>query len=103
MPGRHVPQDGVVDLEHADDLVERVRRAFEHDEVIDALVFLADLVLEPSPSPGVVAPPRAAAALDEAAHARDQLLLPSLGQVRIEQQQNLVRRRHRPDRLLPTV
>src|SRR5579864_3435000 len=100
--GRQVPEQHGVDLQHADVLVERLRTALEHDEVVHAFALLADLVGQPAPAPGVMAAPRAAAALDERAHARDQFLLLGLGLLGVEQQQNLIRR-HGPDRLLPTV
>src|ERR1700741_327323 len=87
---RHLAEDDVVDLEHADDLVQGLGAALEDDEVVHALALLPDLVGEPPPAPGVVAAPGAAGALDERADARDQLLLMGLGLLRVEQQQNFV-------------
>ncbi len=92
MLGRQVTQDPVVDLQDAGDLVECLRAALEHDEVVDALLFLLDLEGEPAPAPGVVAAPRAAGLLDELTDARDQLVLPLLGELRVQHEKNLVRR-----------
>ena len=75
----HVAQHGVVDLEHAGDLVESVRLRVEDDEVVDALLLVRDRIGEAPPAPGVMAVPRAAALLDEVARAGDDVVLVSLG------------------------
>ena len=72
--------------------------ALEHDEVVDALRLLRDLVREAPAAPRVMAAPRAAALLDEVAHARDQVVLVGLGALRVQHQKNLVRR-HSPEHL----
>ena len=89
---REVTHHEVVDLELAHDLVEGLGAALEDDEVVDALLFLLDLEGEPAPAPGVVAAPRAAGLLDELTDARDQLVLPLLGELRVQHEKNLVRR-----------
>src|SRR2546423_2458495 len=91
----------VVDLEHAGDLVERLRAALEHDEVIDAFRLLGDLVGEAPSAPRIVAAPGAAALLDELAQARDHAVLLRLGALRVQHQKNLGRR-HSPEDLLPS-
>ena len=100
---RHVAHHGVVDLEHARRSRRASRRsALEHDEVVDALALLRDLVREAPPAPGVVAAPRAAGLLDELARrARSISSWRCLGELRVQHQQNLVRR-HSPDDLLPS-
>ena len=92
----------VVDLQHARDLVERLGARLEDDEVVVRVGLVVDLEGEPPPSPRVVAAPRAPAALDEVAHARDDLALALLGGLGVEHQQNLVRNQA-PEHLLPTV
>jgi hypothetical protein len=80
----------IVDLEHARDLVERVALGAEREQVVDAVALLVDLVRELAAAPGVLAVPRPPAFLDEVARALDDLLLPLLGQVGVQHEQNLV-------------
>ena len=76
---RHVPQHRVVDLEHARDLLERLRLRVEDDEVVDALLLVRDRIGETAAAPGVVAVPGALALLDEVARAGDDVVLAGLG------------------------
>ena len=89
---RQVAHHGIVDLEHAGDLVERLAVGLEHDQVVDALRLLRNLVGEPAAAPGVVAAPRAAGTFNELADAGDQVVLPRLGELGVQHEQNLVRR-----------
>ena len=82
--------DVVVDLEDARDLVERLAVGAEREQVVDAVGLLVDLVGELAAAPGVLAVPRAAALLDEVAGALDDLLLPLLGQLGVQHEQNFV-------------
>ena len=84
-----VPQDAVGDPQHARDLVQRLGRAGEQEQVVEALGLVVDLVRKLAPAPDVMAVP-ASVALDGLADARDDLVLPVLGRVRVEQQQNFV-------------
>jgi len=86
-----VAHHGVVDLQHAGDLVQRLATRLEHEQVVDALLLLRDLVGQPATAPGVVAAPRASGRLDELPHARDQVVLALVGELRVQHQKNLVR------------
>src|SRR5829696_5925395 len=81
----HMTEDAVGDPEDARDLVEGVRLAPEQEQVVRALALVADLVRELAPPPRVLALPGAAAALSGLADPRDDLVLPVLLEVRIEQ------------------
>src|SRR5262249_8234809 len=87
---RHVPHDAVVDPQHPRDLVERVRLAREVQQVVAALALVVDLVGEPSPAPGIVQVPAPAGLLDQLLHAGDDLALPGLVHVRVDQPQDFV-------------
>src|SRR6266508_2839840 len=89
-PDGQMPKDAVRDAEDARDLVQHLGVALEQQQVVRALALVVDLVSELSPSPDVVPLPGAVAALDRLARARDDLVLPILLEVRVEQQQNLV-------------
>ena len=58
--------------------------------MVEALRLVVDLVGELAPAPDIVTVPAAFAALDGLADARDDLVLPLLGRVRVEQQQDFV-------------
>src|SRR5512133_4341731 len=83
-------EDAVRDLEHARNLVQRSRLGLEGQEVVRALGLVVDLVGEPAASPDVVALEGPASALDELPRARDDLVLPLLGKLGVEQQQDFV-------------
>ena len=68
-------KDAVVDLEQARDLAQNLGRGREGDEVVDALALVLDLIGEPSPAPGRMRLPDAAAFDDLRANAVDDLLL----------------------------
>ena len=102
MARRQVAQHGVVDLEHAGDLLERRCLGVEDDEVVDALLLVRDRVREAPPAPGVVAVPLPAALVDEVAGAGDDLVLAGLRLLGVQQQQNFVSR-HVPRSSLPMV
>jgi len=85
-----VPEDAVRDLEDARQLVDRLRLGVELQQVVDAVVLLVDRIGQAAPAPGIVSHPRAAAVLDQLACADDDLLLPLLGQVWIQHEQDLV-------------
>src|SRR3954452_18597064 len=89
-PRRHVPEDAVRDLEDARQLVDGFRHGVELQQVVDPVVLLVNGIGEPAPAPRVVSDPRAAAVLDQLARADDDLLLPLLGQVCIQHEQDLV-------------
>src|SRR4029079_787133 len=72
------------------DLVERLCVRAEADEVVDALFLLLDRIGEPAPAPHVVALERPAALLDQAAQPVHGLGLLLVGELRVQQQQNLV-------------
>ena len=95
--------DAVRDLQHPGDLGQRLRLRVEGEQVVNALGLVVDLVGEASAAPDVMSAPTPARALDALAHARDDLLLPVLRQLRVEHEQNLVADHHRPESLLPTV
>ena len=67
---RQMAHHGVVDLQHAGDLVERLAARLEHEQVVDALLLLRDLVGEPAAAPGVVAAPRPSGPSRRAARTR---------------------------------
>src|SRR5215211_7994176 len=69
-PSRHVTQHAVGDAQDAGDLVQRLGRAREEKQVVEALRLVVDLVRQLPPAPDVVAVPAAAAALDGLADAR---------------------------------
>ena len=87
---RQVAHDAVGDLEDPRQLVEGLRLGVELEQVVDPVGLLVDLEREPALAPRIVADPGAAALLDQLADAHDDLLLPLLGQVGIEHEQNLV-------------
>ena len=87
---RQVAHDAVGDLEDARQLVERLRLGVELEQVVDAVGLLVDLVGELAPAPGIVADPGAAALLHQLAGAADDLVVPLLGEVGVEHEQNLV-------------
>src|SRR5919204_6744437 len=89
--GRQVAHDAVGDAEDARELVPRLPLGVELEQVVDALALVVDLVGEAAAPPDVLPLPPAAAALDQLARSRDDLLLALLRHVRIEHQQNLVR------------
>jgi hypothetical protein len=97
---RQVAHDAVRDLEHAADLVERLGRRAEGQQVIDAFRLVVDLVCEPSPAPRVVGLPGPALLGDELLRARQNLALALLGELGVEHEQNLVVV-HVPVQLLP--
>src|SRR6266511_1312962 len=99
-PHCKMPEDAVRDAEDARDLVQHLGVALEQQQVVRALALVVDLVSELSPSPDVVPLPGAVAALDRLARARDDLVLPILLEVRVEQQNLVVV--HVPDPL-PSV
>ena len=65
-------------------------RRTEEQQVVVPVGLLVDLVGELALAPGVVARERAATLLDQLAHARDDLRLGLLGEVWVQQQQDLV-------------
>src|ERR671935_2602676 len=85
-----VAHDAVRDLEDPGELGERLRLAVECEQVVRAFGLVLDLVRELAPAPYVVRVPPAAAALDELARARDDLVLALLGELRIQHEQDLV-------------
>src|SRR5262249_36350237 len=85
-----VPHDAVGDLEDPRQLVERRGLGVDLQQLVAAARLLADRIAEPPPSPRVVPAPRPAALLDQLANARDDLVLPRLGQIRIEHEQVFV-------------
>ena len=87
---RKVAHHVVVDLQHAGDLVERLRSRGEEQQVVVAVSLLVDLVGELALAPCIVARERAATLLDQVTHARDDLRLRLLGEVWVQQQQDLV-------------
>jgi hypothetical protein len=80
----------VVDLEHAGELVEGLRARREAQEVVDPLLLLVDRIGELAPAPHVVAFQRPAALLDQGAQPCHDIGLLGLGQLGVQQQQNLV-------------
>src|SRR5512133_170742 len=87
---RQVAHDAVGDLEDARQLVDCLGLVIELQQVVDPVVLLLDRVGQPAPAPRIVSHPRSAAVLDQLAGADDDLLLPFLGQVWIEHEQDLV-------------
>ena len=70
--------------------------------MVRALALVVDLVLEPAPAPRLVAVEAAAVALDRLARAGDDLVLPLLGQLGIEHEQDFIVG-HAPETSLPSV
>jgi hypothetical protein len=85
-----VSQHAVGDLEHARDLVQRSSVRLEGEEVVRAFGLVVDLVGEPASPPDVVALEGSASALDELPRARDDLVLPLVRKLGVEQQQDFV-------------
>src|SRR5829696_5018274 len=83
-------EDAVRDTENARDLVQRLGGARKAQQVVEAVRLVGDLVRQLAPAPDVVAVPVSAAALDRLADPHDDLVLPVLGYVRVEQQQDFV-------------
>src|SRR5919201_1231706 len=67
LPHGHVPHDPVRDLEHAGDLVQRLRARVEGEQMVGALALVVDLVGELAAPPDVLVRPGSAASLDELA------------------------------------
>src|SRR5262249_19029185 len=95
--------DAVGDLEDARQLVERVGVAREEQQVIRALALVVDLVRELAAAPRLVLLDRAAAALDELAGPRHDLVLALLRQLGIEHEQPFVCVVHGPRNLLSSL
>ena len=72
------------------DLVERLRLGAEEQQVVVPVGLLVDLVGELALAPRIVARERAATLLDQVTHACDDLRLRLLGEVWVQQQQDLV-------------
>src|SRR5262245_58976950 len=87
---RHVTHHVVVDLQHARELVERLGARAEAEEVVDALLLLVDRIGEAPPAPDVVALERTAALLDQRAEPAHDVRLLLLGELGVQQQENLV-------------
>src|SRR5262249_57605382 len=83
-------QGGGGEGEEGGDVGQGVGGGGEEGQVVEALGLVVDLVGQLAPAPDVVAIPVTAAALDVLAEARDDLVLPILGHIRVEQQQNFV-------------
>src|SRR5207244_11337533 len=80
----------VGDLQHPRDLRERRRSGGEEQQVVSPLRLVIDLVGELAPPPCLVAFPAAAVSLDPLTYTRDDLSGALLGELRVQQQQNLV-------------
>src|SRR5437899_6890757 len=89
-PNGQVAQHAVGDLEDAGELVERLGLGVELEQAVGAVRLLLDLVGELAPAPRLLADPRTAAAFHQLTGARDDLGLTLLGEVRVEQEQDLV-------------
>src|SRR5437763_6171518 len=85
-----VAYDAVGDLQDAGDPRQRRRRDREDQHVAGALRLVADLVGELAPAPRLMVVPRAAVTLDPLAHARHDLCHTVVGELGVQQQQNLV-------------
>src|SRR5262249_49749078 len=72
------------------DLGEGLRARAEEEQVVRALGLVVDLVGELAPAPRLVRLPRAAVGLDALADAGQDLALALVGQLGVEQQQDLV-------------
>ena len=76
-----------------------VGAAREEEEVVDRFALVVDLVGEAAAAPRLVAVPGALRAVDGVADALDDLVRPLFGEVRVQQQHDLVVV-HRPEFLL---
>src|SRR5262249_44593737 len=88
--GGHVSDDAVRDLQDTTDLLEGRHVGREREQVVHALGLVVDLVGELAPAPDLWRLEGSAFLLDLLARARENLLLPLLRELRIQDEKNLV-------------